>query len=48
MLQDNIRRALGLDGAYIGNIENGKQNLTISTMEKTAKTSRVNIDTLLR
>ncbi|HED37970.1 MAG TPA: XRE family transcriptional regulator [Ignavibacteria bacterium] len=48
MSQGDICRALGLDRAYISNIENGKQNLTISTMEKVAKALGVNIDILLK
>ena len=46
MLQGDICRALGLDRAYISNVENGKQNLTISTMEKVAKALGVSIDKL--
>jgi len=48
MSQGDICRALNLDRAYISNVENGKQNLTISTMEKVAKALGVNIDTLLK
>jgi transcriptional regulator with XRE-family HTH domain len=48
MSQGDICRSLGLDRAYISNVENGKQNLTISTMEKVAKALGVSIDTLLK
>tara|TARA_Y100000389_G_C16965282_1_gene273055 strand:- start:232 stop:441 length:210 start_codon:yes stop_codon:yes gene_type:complete len=48
MSQGDICRSLGLDRAYISNVENGKQNLTISTMEKVAKALGVTIDTLLK
>ena len=48
MSQGDICRALGLDRAYISNVENGKQNLTISTMEKVAKSLGVSIDILLK
>ena len=48
MSQGDICRSLGLDRAYISNVENGKQNLTISTMEKVAKALDVNIDILLK
>lgn len=48
MSQGDICRALELDRAYISNVENGKQNLTISTMEKVAKALGVNIDILLK
>lgn len=48
MSQGDICRSLGLDRAYISNVENGKQNLTISTMEKIAKALGVSIDQLLK
>ncbi|PIT89217.1 MAG: DNA-binding protein [Candidatus Levybacteria bacterium CG10_big_fil_rev_8_21_14_0_10_36_7] len=48
MSQGDICRALDLDRAYISNVENGKQNLTISTMEKVAKALDVSIDQLLK
>ena len=48
MSQGDICRALNLDRAYISNVENGKQNLTISTMEKVAKALDVSIDQLLK
>jgi len=48
MSQGDICRALDLDRAYISNVENGKQNLTISTMEKVAKALDVKIDQLLK
>jgi len=48
MSQGDICRALGLDRAYISNIENGKQNLTISTMEKVAKALGMSVDQLLK
>jgi len=44
MSQGDICRALYLDRAYISNVENGKQNLTISTMEKIAKALNVKIE----
>jgi len=44
----HLLRALGLDRAYISNVENGKQNLTISTMEKVAKALGVSVDQLLK
>lgn len=47
MSQGDICRELGLDRAYISNVENGKQNLTISTMEKIATTLKVSLSTLL-
>jgi transcriptional regulator with XRE-family HTH domain len=48
MSQGDICRALDLDRAYISNIENGKQNFTISTMEKIAKALDTTIDQLLK
>lgn len=48
MSQGDICRALNLDRAYISNVENGKQNLTISTMEKVAKVLGMNVDQLLK
>ena len=48
MSQGDICRALGLDRAYISNIENGKQNLTISTMEKVAIVLGMSVDQLLK
>ena len=48
MSQGDICRSLGLDRAYISNVENGKQNLTISTMEKVAKALGIGVDQLLK
>lgn len=48
MSQGDICRELGLDRAYISNVENGKQNLTLSTMEKVAKVLGVSVDQLLK
>jgi len=48
MSQGDICRELGLDRAYISNVENGKQNLTISTMEKVAKVLGMSVVQLLK
>lgn len=48
MSQGDICRSLGLDRAYISNVENGKQNLTISTMEKVAKALGVAVYDLVK
>lgn len=48
MSQGDICRELGLDRAYISNVENGKQNLTLSTMEKVAKALGVSIEDLVK
>jgi len=46
--QGDICRKLGVDRAYISNIESGKQNPTLSTIEKLAKALGVSIDELLK
>ena len=48
MSQGDICRELGVDRAYISNIESGKQNPTLSTIEKIAKALGVKIDELLQ
>lgn len=48
MSQGDICRGLGLDRAYISNVENGKQNLTLSTMEKIAGVLGVSVVQLLK
>ena len=48
MPQGDICRELGLDRVYISNVENGKQNLTLSTMEKVAKVLGVSVEQLLK
>jgi len=48
MSQSDICRESGLDPAYISNVENGKQNLTLSTMEKIASVLDVSVDQLLK
>jgi len=48
MSQGDICRTLDLDRSYISNVENGKQNLTISTMEKITKALNVKIDQLFK
>jgi len=48
MTQGDIYRALGMDRAYISNVEAGKKNPTIATIERMAKALGVNVDELLR
>lgn len=48
MSQGDICRELGLDRAYISNVENGKQNLTLITMDKVAKVLGVSVEQLLK
>ncbi|MFA5643133.1 MAG: helix-turn-helix transcriptional regulator [Candidatus Paceibacterota bacterium] len=48
MTQGDICRKLGLDRAYISNLESGKKNPTLATIEKIAKALGINIDELMR
>ena len=48
MSQGDICRKLGVDRAYISNIESGNKNPTLSTITKLAKALRVSIDELLK
>lgn len=48
MSQGDIARTLGVDRGYISNIENGKKNPTLATIDKLAKTLGVPADELLR
>jgi len=48
MSQGDICRELGLDRACISNVENGKQNLTLSTMDKVAMVLGVSVEQLLK
>ena len=47
MSQGDICRGLDLYRSYISNVENGKQNLTLSTMEKTAKVFGASVSFML-
>ena len=46
--QTKIAKELGIDRAFISNIENGKTNPTLSTIAKLAKTLGVSADELLK
>ena len=46
--QGDIVRSLGMDRAFISNIENGKTNPTLSTITKIAKALGVSSDELLK
>ena len=46
--QTSISKELGIDRAFISNIENGKTNPTLSTIAKLAKAVGVSIDILLK
>ena len=48
MSQGDTCRELGVDRAYISTIESGKQNPTLSTIERIAKALGVSVDELLR
>tara|TARA_B100000508_G_scaffold136238_1_gene129008 strand:- start:3424 stop:3630 length:207 start_codon:yes stop_codon:yes gene_type:complete len=48
MSQGDIARALNVSRGYISNIENGKQNLTITTIGKLAMALGVSSDQLLK
>ncbi len=46
--QTRIAKELGIDRAFISNIENGKTNPTLSTIAKLAKAVGVSIDELIK
>lgn len=48
MTQGDICRKLGLDRAYISNLESGKKNPTLATIEKIAKALEVSPDNLIK
>ena len=48
MSQGDIARALKVDRGYISNIENGKKNPTIATIQKLANALGVSADELLK
>ena len=48
MSQGDISRALEVDRGYISNIENGKKNPTIATIQKLANALGVSADELLK
>ena len=48
MSQGDIARALGVDRGYISNIESGKKNLTLATIQKLANALGVSADELLK
>ena len=47
MTQGDLCRKLGLDRAYMSNVESGKKNPTLSTIEKIAKALAVKAKDLL-
>jgi len=48
MSQGDIARNLGVDRGYISNIENGKKNPTLATVDKLAKALDVPANELLK
>lgn len=48
MTQGDICRKLGVDRAYISNVESGNKNPTLSTITKLAKALGVSVDELLK
>lgn len=46
--QGDIVRSLGMDRAFISNIENGKTNPTLATIAKLAKAVGVSINELMK
>lgn len=48
LTQGDIVRALGMDRAFVSNIENGKANPTLATITKLAKFLGVSPDGLLK
>lgn len=48
MSQGDLCRALKVDRAYMSNVENGKKNPTLATIEKIAVALKVPLDELLK
>ncbi len=48
MNQQELCRILGVDTAYISNVENGKKNPTLKTVEKIAKILNMSVNKLLK
>ena len=46
--QNKIARTLGIDRAFISNIENGKTNPTLATIAKIAKAIGVSVGELMK
>ncbi|MDO8728697.1 MAG: helix-turn-helix transcriptional regulator [bacterium] len=46
--QGDIVRSLGMDRAFVSNIENGKTNPTLATIAKIAKALGVKIEELIK
>jgi len=48
MSQGDICRAINMDRSYMGAIENGKVNVTLSVLEKLPNALNVSVDELLK
>lgn len=48
MSQGDLATALSVDRSYISNIENGRMNPTLSTLEKIAGALDISIETLIK
>ena len=48
MSQGDLCRKLGVDRAYMSNVENGKKNPTLATIEKIAGALGVSVGVLLK
>ncbi|MBI2631344.1 helix-turn-helix transcriptional regulator [Candidatus Nomurabacteria bacterium] len=46
--QGDLSKSLGVDRAYISNIENGRMNPTLSTLEKISKALGISSSELLK
>lgn len=46
--QGDLSKSLGVDRAYISNIENGRMNPTLSTLEKIARALGISSSELLK
>jgi len=46
--QIEIARRLGVDRSFVSNIENGKNNPTLSTITNLAKALKIKVDELLK
>ncbi|PWB38334.1 MAG: DNA-binding protein [Parcubacteria group bacterium] len=48
MTQGDLCRKLALDRAYLSNVESGKKNPTLATIERLAEALGVSVDELLK
>ena len=48
LMQKEFSKKVGLDPAYLSNIETGKMNVTVLTLEKIAKALGVKVEELMK